>query len=120
MELPVEQRAPYVDHRVPADHALLHRLDDALFDGSDELIGDRTAEDLVDEVEPLAASEGLDLDGADRVLPMAPGLLHVAAETFSGPADRLAEGDPGRGGRDLDAELPLHPLDLDVEVRLAH
>src|SRR5688500_2515738 len=104
MELPVEQCAPDVDHRVPADHALQHRLDDALLDGSDELIGDRTAEDLVDELEPLAALERLDLDRADRVLPVAPGLLHVPPETLPGTADRLAEGDPGRRGGDLDAE----------------
>ena len=47
VELPVDQRHLDVDHRVPADHAVGHRLHDALLDRRDELLRDRAAEDLV-------------------------------------------------------------------------
>ena len=120
MELPVDERDLDVDHRVPRQHALGHRLDDALLDRRDELLGDRSSEDLVLVDEAFPPRERLDLDLAHRVLPVAPALLHVPALRLRLGPDRLPVGDL-RGLRlHLDAELRLEALHLHAEVCLTH
>src|SRR5581483_9482247 len=89
VELAVHECHSDVDHRVAREHALLHRLDHALLDRWDELTGDGTSEDLVDELEAGATWERLDLDAADPVLAVASGLLDVPAQTLARALDRL-------------------------------
>ena len=120
MELAVDQGHLDVDHRVPADHAVDHRLDDALLDRRDELVRDRAAEDLALVDEPLTVGEGLDLDRADGVLAVTTALFHVPTGGGRLAADRFPEGDLRGAGDDVDAELALEPLDHDLEVGLAH
>ena len=67
-----------VDHRVAREEALQARLLDALLDRRDEVLGDRAAEDVVDELEVRAARERLHADPAVAELAVAAGLLLVA------------------------------------------
>ena len=85
MRLPADQRDPQVDHRVPA-HALVQLGADALLHAGDELPGDRSADDPVDEFEPAALRQRFDLDLGDRVLAVPAGLLDVPAQ----PGRRLS------------------------------
>ena len=71
MELPVDERDLDVDHRVPRQDPLGHRLHDALLDRGDELLG-IAPEDLVLVDEAFPSRERLDLDLAHRVLPWPP------------------------------------------------
>jgi hypothetical protein len=103
-----------------ADHAVGHRLHDALLDRRDELRRDRAADDLGLEHEPLAVAGGGELDVTDRVLAVPAGLLHVPAVALGRPSDRLAIRDLRGLVHDVDAELLLEPVHLDVQVRLAH
>ena len=77
--LAVDERDPHVDHRVAVHAAAGHRLLDALGHGRDVAAADGAADDLVDELEALAALERLDLDAGHRELAVAAGLLLVLA-----------------------------------------
>ena len=77
--LPSKQRDPDVDDREAVEAAGRHRLLDALLHRGDELAGDRAADDLVDELEALAARQRLDPQERDAELAVATGLLLVLA-----------------------------------------
>src|SRR6185295_9226912 len=68
----------HVDHGVARDDATFERATHTFFDRLDELLGHLTANDLVDELEALAAVRRLDLDAGDAVLAVAAGLAHEA------------------------------------------
>ena len=78
----------------------------------------RAAEDLIHKLEAFTPSGRLDLDVTDRVLPVAAGLAHKAAFRRGGSRDRLLVGHFNRHGLHVRAELALHALQGDVDVRL--
>ena len=92
-------------------HALLH--------GRDEDGGDHAALHLVDELEAAAARERLDLEVDLAELAGAAGLLLVPAVALGLLRDRLAVGDLGRLGVDLQLVLRGHLLELHAHVQLA-
>ena len=119
MVLAVVERDAEVHHRIPGEEALAADLLDALLDRRDEVARDRAAVDVVHELEVLAAGQRLDADAAVGELPVAAGLLLVAAVGLGLLRDRLAVGDLRRMEDDLDAValLQARHRDLDVELR---
>src|SRR5882757_2303419 len=109
-----------VDHRVTGDHAVLHLLDHALFDGGDELARHHAADDAVDELEALAGFLRFQAQPAMAVLAAAAGLAHELAFGLDHLADRLAVGDLGRTDIGLHREFALHAVDDDFQMQLAH
>ena len=86
-----------------------------------ELPRDRTAEDVVDELEVAAARQRLELDLAVAELAVAAGLLLVPAVRFGRRGDGFAIGDARQLQVHFDAEaaLQLRHRDLDVRLPLA-
>ncbi len=119
VERAVEDRGAEIDHRVAGQEAAEPRVLDALLDRRDELPRDRAAEDVVDELEVAAARQRLEPDLAVAELPVAAGLLLVAAVRLGRRGDRLAVGDARQLEVDLDAEPALQLRDGDLDVRLA-
>ena len=99
--------------------AFVERFVDALFDGGNEVARDRTADNLIDEFE-AAAFVRLDHDRDAGVLAVAARLLLVDVLRLDLRGDGLAVGDFRRVQVDFDAELPLHLLRGDFDVRFAH
>src|SRR5205809_4610689 len=97
----VEFDGTRIDHRGAAHTAGAHDLRDALFDGGDELPGDGSTDDLVDELEALASIERLDPKERHAELPVAARLLLVLALGLGLGGDRLSEGDLHVLGHDL-------------------
>ena len=118
MVLAVVERDAQVHHRVARELALAQRLDDALLDGRDERPRDRAADDLVDELEAVAALQGLDPDPAVPVLAPPAALLLVLALGLGRAGDGLAVGHVGRGQLHRDAEAPLDALGHHLDVHL--
>src|ERR1019366_8322675 len=75
----VVQNDPEVNHREASEKAALCGLDNALLDGGDIVLGNRAAEDLIDELEVAAARHGLHLDLAIAKLAVSATLFFVAA-----------------------------------------
>ena len=75
--LAVVEHDAHVDHRVAGEEAFGHGVADALLDGGDEVARDDAADDLVDELEALAARLRLHLDPGVGELAAAAGLLLV-------------------------------------------
>ncbi len=96
MVLAVDQPHPEVDHRVSGVVAVRRRFDDALLDRRPEVERDGAAEDLVLELELLAARQRLEDDLAVGELAAASSLLLVAAVPLGRAVHRLAVGDLGR------------------------
>src|SRR4051812_6629269 len=119
----VEQDRADPDRRVAGEHADLHRVLDAGVDRGDVLAGDAATADRVLE---LVRGLGGHLHGLERDLHLgelagATRLLLVRVVVL---LDRLLDGLAVRHLRladvRLDLELPLHAVDQDVEVELAH
>src|SRR5215213_1753416 len=108
-----------VHQLVAREEAALHRVAHALFDGLDELARDRAARDLVLEDEALAR-RGRYLKLRVAVLAAAARLALVALDALGGHGDGLAVRDLRLAHVRLDAELALHSVDDDFEVKLAH
>src|SRR5205823_10507968 len=100
------------------EHARVHRFPHALLDRRDEGVGNDAALDLVDELEPFARRERLNLDVAIAELPAPAGLLLVAAMSGGRAADRLLVGDARRLQRNLDAEAFAQAIDDHFDVHL--
>jgi hypothetical protein len=81
-------------------------------------VRDGAAEDLVGEVELLAARQRLDGDLAVGELAAAAGLLLVAAVTVGGLEDGLAVVHLGRMQDDVDVEAVMQLGDRDLDVLL--
>ena len=118
--LAVGQGHAEVDDRVAVADAALHLGAHALLDRGDEVAGYGAPDDLVDELEPAALGEGLDLDVAHGVLAVAAGLLDVPAVALRGAAERLAQRHHERHLLDVHRVALGQPLDDDVGVGLAH
>src|SRR2546430_2135185 len=111
----------HVDHRVPREHAALQGLLHALLHRADVLLGNRAAHDLVLEDEAGARLLRLEVDDDVSVLPAAARLANEFALHVLHPlAHRLAVGHLRPADVGVDLELPLHAIDDDLEVQLAH
>ena len=86
----------------------------------DELARDHAALDRVGERVALAARQRLEAHPAVAELAASARLLLVPPLRLRRRRDRLAVRDAGLLGRHVHVVLPLHALDLDLEVQLAH
>src|SRR5204863_2525615 len=115
--LAVDQLDPHVDDRVSVHAAVHHRLVDALLHRGDVTAGDRATDDLVDELEPAAPRQRLDVDHAHTELAVAAGLLLVLAlDVLRTAGDRLAVRHAHVFGVDIDTELARQLLQRDLQV----
>ncbi len=117
----VDERRLQVDHRVAGEHALGHRLAQALLDGRDVLLRHHAADDLVAELEAGAHLGRGELDDDVPVLAVAAGLALELVVDARRPGE--SSRDTARAGvavRDRCAELALEPIDDDVDVCVAH
>ena len=107
-----------VDHR-KSQRSALQMLAGARLDRRDELARHGAADDLVLELEALAAREraDLDLDVAELAVPAR--LLLMAAVRVGALADRLPVGRARRVRLDLDIVLVLQPVEGDAQMDLA-
>ena len=108
-----------VDDGVAGEETARGRLDDAFFDGGDEVARDGAAEDFIVELEAAAAGHGLHADFAVAELAVAAGLLFVAALRFGFAADGFAIGNLGRLERDFSVVALFEAADDGLDVRLA-
>src|SRR6185295_1511761 len=109
-----------VDHRVAGDRAVVPGLHDSGNRGLDDFLRNRTADDLVEDLNSLTLLVRLELDANVAVLALAARLPDELALGFGGLGDGFAVGDLRLAGGRLDLELPLHAVADDVEVKLAH
>src|SRR5699024_1285871 len=105
--------------RVTGEHAGLHGALDALVDSGDIFLGDRAANDAVDELVTLAGV-GFQLDLDMTVLALTAGLTGVLGFLVGGLADGLTIGDLRRAAVGFDLELTRQTLHDDFQVELAH
>ena len=91
--------------REARNQTVLHRFPNALFDRGDEVLGDRSAHDLVVEHKARAAIHGFDLDPTMSVLALASRLPFVLAFGFRLTTNRFAVGHFGVLGQDRDAKF---------------
>ena len=121
MVLSVDEFDGEVRDGVSGERAAFHAVDDAFFDGGNELSWDGATDDFVDEFEPFAASEGFDIDVADAELSGTAGLFFVF--TFD-VLDAFFEGfsvsDEGERDVDFEFEFTFEFFDGHVEVLLSH
>ena len=104
-----------VHHRIAGDDAALGGFPDALVHRRPVGLGNRTAEDLVDELVALAVV-GLHFDRALGELARAAGLLLVACRDLRARLDGLAIGDLGLVENDIDVVALFEPADDDLDV----
>jgi hypothetical protein len=116
---PVVKDGLEIDRRVAGQDALLAGLLEAFLDRGDEVARDGPAEDLVVELEVLAARQGLEFDPDVAELAAASGLLLVPALDVGPALDRLEVRDLGRLEVDVDVVALLQPLGDDADVELA-
>jgi hypothetical protein len=120
VRLAVEERHPQVDHRAAGDQAALEL---ACARPSPprgcSCAGPRRPPPCPRTRNPSQRGERLDIDVADRVLPVAAGLFHVAAVALGRGGERLAQRHLDRLGVQLDAAR-AQPVEHHVGVRLAH
>ena len=88
----------HVHHRVARQHAARDGLFDAVDDRRDVFLGNRAADDLVLDLDALAALVGLERDAGVAVLAAPAGLADELAFAFGGLGDGLAIGDLRRAG----------------------
>src|SRR5690606_1789473 len=106
--------------RIAGEHAVRTRLADALVDGRDVFLRNRTADDRIDELVALARLERLELDPDMAVLTAAAGLTDELAFLLDRAANRLAVSDLRLAHIRFDLELALQAVDDDLEMQLAH
>ena len=117
--LAVVDDAADVHHRIPGDGAGAQHLAHALFDRGDELPWNRSALDLVDELEPAAARHRLDAQEHLAELAGAAGLLLVAVMALGVGGDRLAVGDARRPRVDVELVDLAQALQQHAQMQLA-
>ena len=109
----------HVDHREAMHATAGHRLLDAGLHGAHVVAWDRTADDGVDEREPLAALQRCDTQVDDRELTVTAALLLQLALGSCRAPDGFTVGHTDVGGVDVDAELARHALQRHRQVRVA-
>ncbi len=65
---PIHQGGPHVDERVTSQNTRFEGVADSLFDCGDEIPGDASARDLVDELEAFAGLGRLEINDRMAVL----------------------------------------------------
>src|SRR5207249_5105021 len=116
----VGQHDPDVHQRVTGEDPRVQGLPDTLLEGVNVLPRDRSANDLVSELEALPRPVGLDLEVDVAVLAATTRLPHVAALGLGVLPYRLAIRDLGLADIRLDLELAQEAVDDDLQVALAH
>ena len=119
----VEQDDLHVHQRVTGQHAVLHGVLRTGVDRRDVLPRDAAAGDLVLELvsRPVLTAERLEGDEHLGELAGATGLLLVGElDLVDRPLDGLLVGHLRLADVGLDLELAAHPVDQDVQVKLAH
>ena len=109
-----------VDDGKARHDAVVAAFHDAFGGWLDELLRNRAADDLVDDLDALALDVRLELDAHMAVLALAAGLPDKLALAVGCLGDGFAISDLRLAGGRLDLELALHPVANDVEVELAH
>src|SRR5205814_9677631 len=104
----------------PRQHASLDGFLDRLADGVDVLLGDGTALDLVDELDPAPGRQRPHPQPDVAVLTAAAALADVLALRLDLFGDGLAVGDLRLADVGLDLVLAQYYFDDDVEVQVAH
>src|SRR5690606_22351810 len=106
--------------RVAGDHAVFHLLTNALVDCADVLFRYHAADDRIDEFVTCTGLLGLDAQEHVAILAAAARLPDEFAFLLHRFANRFPVGNLRLADVRLDLELPLHAVDDDVEVQLAH
>ena len=120
MVLAVVHDDAHVLQRIAGDRPFGQHLAHAFLDRRNELVGDRAADHLVDELESRAARQRLDSQVHLAELARAAGLLLVAAMAFRPARDGLAIGNARRMRLDVHAVALGHALEHHAQVQLAH
>src|SRR5207248_1950749 len=117
----VNQLGLHVHHWITRQHAALESFAHTLLGRLDELARDRSAHDFVLEDKAFALFCRLDVDDDVTVLTLTARLANELAFYFldSFP-NRLAISHLRAADVRIDLELPLHPVDDDLEVKLSH
>ena len=110
----------HVHHRVAGQHAALDGFLDAVNDRRDVFLGNRAADDLVLDLDALAAFVRRELDAGMAVLAATAGLADELAFAFGRLGDGFAIGDLRRAGIGLDLEFAEQAVADDFQVQLAH
>ena len=113
------QHGLQADERVAGEHALLHGVAQALFDGREEVFRHAAAEDFLGENHVVGLVLGLEADPDIAELAAAAGLLFVAAVGLDLALDLLAVSDAGGLELGLDAEAALELGAQDVDLNIA-
>src|SRR5579864_726253 len=108
-----------IDHGVSGQEAVLGGLEYPLFNCRDIVLGNRTAENLVDELELGTAREGLHADPAVTELAVAAGLLFMTSLDIGFAADGFPIRDFGRLEGHVDAVAFFQTADNDLDMLLA-
>src|SRR5436309_7978118 len=118
---PVHQLDYHVHHRIAGEYAVLERFLHALLDRADVLPRDHAAHDVVLEHEARPRLARCHMDDHMPVLAAAARLAdELALYVLDALAHRLAVGHLRSADVGVDLELPLHALDQDFQVQLAH
>ena len=120
MERSVVEFHLHIFHRVAGKNTVLHCFDNSLLHRLDVLFRNDTADDGILKDEALPLFVRLDLDPHMPVLAAAARLTHELPFRVDLLPDRLLVGHLGLADIRLDPELPLHPVDHDLEVQLPH
>ena len=110
-------------HGEAAEHAILHGCLEAFLNAGDELLGDVTAGDAVDELQSAFLEvlvDGADVDDDVGELTTAARLLLVDLAVVDGGRDGFLVVDLGLTLVAFHLEFALQTVDDDVEVQLAH
>ena len=118
MEGAVVETNLYVYHGTAGEHALPHRLQNALLDRRDVLAWDSAADDAVLELEARAAGERRDLYPRVPELPPAAGLFLVASLGLGRGGDGLLERHLRGAGLNLDPVAAVDALNGELHVHL--
>ena len=117
---PVDQLHPEVDDRESGQRAGIHDRGHPLLDARNVVLRDRPPDDHGFEQEALPGFRRFDDHLDARELAGAAGLFLVGVVDLRQMRDRLPVGHLRRADIGLHPELPLHPVDQDVEMQLPH
>src|SRR5664279_4804389 len=117
---PVCKRNLHINHRIPGNKAFLQLLDNSLLYGRPILLGDDSADNLVDKLEAPSPRKRLALDPAISELSAAAGLFLVPSLRPGAGLDRLPVGDLWRFHGNLHAEFPPELVECNLQVHLTH
>ena len=118
MILAVVDRGAEIDDRKSGEITAFGRSANAFLDRRNPVLGNRSAENIVHELNAGAARRRLHADAADAELPVPAGLFFVLALGVGLAADRLAIGHFGRLERQVDVVALVQLRDDHLDVLL--